>query len=107
LPDERRASDIKLDGIERKLEEHSSVLSEMRDTLQQIAVQNYMIQSMQAQMTEVRGDINELYKRQEGILTFQAKCPRSHLNALWGVIGTAILGMISVFTVHIFNGSGK
>jgi hypothetical protein len=104
LPEERRAADIKLDGIEKKLEEHSSVLNEMRDTLQQIAVQNYMIQSMQAQMTEVRGDVNELYKRQESILTFQASCPKSNLHVLWGVIVTSVVGMIGAFTAHVMGG---
>jgi CII-binding regulator of phage lambda lysogenization HflD len=106
LPEERRASDIKLSAIEKKLDEHSISLGKISETIQQIALQNLQIQSILAQMAEVRGDVNELYKRIEIITTFQAQCPRKNINALWGVILTSLLGIVGFFTAHILRIGG-
>ncbi len=106
MPDERRASDIKLEAIEKKLDEHSLVLNRLMETMQQIAIQNIQIQSIQAQVSEIRGDVSELYKRNEGISNFQAGCPRNNLHVLWGVIVTSVIGMIAAFASHV-TGGGK
>lgn len=106
MPDltERRASDIKLESIEKKLEEHSGVLNQMRDTLQQIAVQNVHIQSLQAMQSEMRGDINEVYDRINKITAFQSACPRASVSNIWKTIISISLVMAGAFATHIFGG---
>jgi hypothetical protein len=104
LPDERRASDIKLEAIEKKLDEHSVSLNKITETIQQIALQNLQIQSIIAQLAELRGDVNELYKRNEAIGTFQAQCPRGNISVLWGVIVTSIMAMVGAFAAHVIGG---
>lgn len=107
MPEERRASDIKLEGIEKKLDEHSNVLNQMRETLQQIAIQQYQLQSLQAQYTELRGDHNALENRFDIVCSFQASCPRRNINVLWGVIITSVASMFGLFMAHMLSGGPK
>ncbi len=102
--EERRASDIKLDAIEKKLDEHSNVLNRMMETIQQIAVQNVHIQSLQAMQSEMRGDINEIYGKISEICSFQSNCPRGSVNNIWKAILAVTLILITVFAGHILGG---
>lgn len=104
MPEERRASDIKLEAIEKKLDEHSNVLGRIMETMQQIAVQNVHIQALQAMQTEMRGDINEIYQKISEIRSFQSACPRSSVGNIWKAIVSITLIMAGAFLTHIFGG---
>lgn len=103
LPEERRASDIKLESIEKKLDEHSSALNRLLETVQQIAIQQVHIQSLQSMQNEMRGDINEIYGKISEIRTFQSQCPKGSLTNIWRAIVSMALLMAGAFLAHVFG----
>lgn len=109
MPDERRASDIKLEMIEKKLDEHSTVLNRIMETMQQISIQQVHIQSLQAMQNEMRGDIGEIYQAISDIRSFQANCPRPSVSNIWKTIVSLSLLMAGAFIAHVFGpgGGGK
>jgi hypothetical protein len=101
----RRDYDRQLVMIDKKLDQHSEQLENLRQTLSTIAVQSIQIQTLQAMQTEMRGDINEMYGRLENINNFQTTCPKKNLGVLWGVIIAMIMSMGGSFFMHVFGAS--
>lgn len=101
----RREYDRQFMTIEKQLESHGEALESIKETLATLAVQNYMIQSLQTQVNEQRGDISELYAKHEKITSWQASCPRKSISSMWGVIISGYLILIGTFVAHIFSGA--
>jgi hypothetical protein len=100
----RREYDRQLILIDKKLDQHSEQLENLRQTLSTIAVQSVQIQTLQSMQTEMRGDINEIYLRVEKLYNFQSTCPKKSLGTLWGVIVAMVLAASTAFMSHVFGG---
>ncbi len=109
----RREYDRQLTLIDKKLDSHSAVLEEVRATLQQIAVQNVQIQSLQSMQNEMRGDINSLDERTQKLMGYSVsyatdfKSLKANVTVLWGLCTTALLGILGAYVTHMINGGGK
>jgi hypothetical protein len=100
----RRDYDRQLTHIDKKLDEHSARLEELRQTLSAIAVQSVQIISLQAMQNEMRGDISELYAKIEKIMNWQSSCPKDSVNALWGVFLAVSVAIGGAFVAHVIGG---
>lgn len=106
----RREYDRQLAAIDKKLDAHSSILEEVKATLQQIAVQNVQIQSLQAMQNEMRGDITLNTERIQKLITDFSACKsdirayKHSITVLWGILSTALLGIIGAYISHMVGG---
>jgi hypothetical protein len=109
----RREYDRQLSAIDKKLDFHSAVLEEVRATLQQIAVQNVQIQSLQSMQNEMRGDINSLDEKAQKLMGYSVsysvdfKALKANVTVLWGLCTTALLGILGAYITHMISGGGK
>jgi hypothetical protein len=101
---DRRSYERQLEAIDKKLDEHSSALNGIRETLSLIAVQSVQISSLQAMQSEMRGDINEIYGRVDALKIWQSSCPKASVKALWGVVVTVATAIGAAFLAHILGG---
>ena len=79
----------------------------MQETLREIAVQSYQIQTLQAMQTEMRGDINEITNKIEHMAKWQASCPKASVNALWVALLSFATILIGTFVGHVIQNGAK
>lgn len=106
----------RLHNIEKKLDEHGSMLRTIQQTLQAIAVQDQKIKGMQESVSALWRKVDALTDPNNGSLTkiqsHQASCPRGQVKTLWLIVlpmGLTMLaqtaGMIALF-IQIANNTG-
>jgi len=94
------ALEDRLDRFEDTLQEHSKMLSDIKDTLAKIAVQDERIRALEAQNASLWRKYDALVDPQNGTITamaaWQASCPRNQVKAMWSIIipmGLVLIGM--------------
>jgi len=103
--------DMRLQNIEKKLDDHGDILKSIQGTLQAIAVQDEKIRAMQV-------SIETLYHRMDGITdpgvgiiskiqAWQASCPRSQIKSMWYVVlpmGLTQIGILVAIIATLMGG---
>ena len=108
----------KFEKLEEKLdsrfEQLSQELSTIKDSLQELAVQNERIGSLEAEQRELRNSL-VLLTKPNGIIAdmrqFQASCPRDkiksvqrHLMGLTIALVTGLLGVLGKLMLAVYGG---
>lgn len=101
--------DRRLQSIEKKLDEHGSMLKAIQQTLQLIAVQDEKIQNLHESVGTLWRKVDQVMDPKDGpvvqIQKHQASCPRGQIRALWTIIipmGLTLIGVaIAVVTVAV------
>lgn len=101
--------DHAVNRIHRILDEHGQKLSDIQRTLQQIAVQDEQIRTLQEDIREQKQQIDTIQGPTgciAEIRNFQASCPRQQIKYLWWVVVPMSLTQVGLFlmTVKIMVG---
>ena len=94
----------RLGNIEKKLDDHGETLCEIKTTLNDLAIQNERIVSIQKQLTSMWDKYDELVNPRNGVITkvtaFQASCPRktilTHVKWLWFMVASFTISQIAI-----------
>jgi hypothetical protein len=109
----RREYDRQLNLIDKKIDDLTTSMAEMSKTLQQLAIQNYQIQTLQSMQNEMRGDINSLEEKTQKLIghsvsySVDFKALKANVTILWGFCTTALLGILGAYISHMISGGGK
>ena len=98
------AAESRLGSIEKKLDDHGGTLCEIKTTLNDLAVQNERIISIQKQLSNMWVKYDELVNPVDGVITkitnFQASCPResilTHVKWLWCMVVSFTISQIAI-----------
>jgi len=94
----------RLGSIEKKLDDHGDTLCQIKTTLNDLAIQNERIASIQKQLTSMWDKYDELVNPRNGVITkvttFQASCPKQsiliHIKCLWFVVVSFTISQIAI-----------
>ncbi len=108
----RREYDRQLSLIDKKLDDLTESMLEMSKTLQQLAIQNYQIQSLQTAQNEMRNDLSSLNEKVQKLFTNVSTCAvdfkahKQNVTVLWTIFTTITIGIIGTYLTHMM-GNGK
>jgi len=94
----------RLGSIEKKLDDHGGTLCEIKTTLNDLAIQNERIITIQKQLSNIWIKYDELVNPVNGVITkittFQASCPRkailTHVKWLWCMVASFTISQIAI-----------
>jgi len=94
----------RLENIEKKLDNHGNTLCDIKTTLNDLAIQNERISSIQKQLANIWEKYDELVSPLNGVITkvtnFQASCPKqsilTHVKWLWGMVVSFTISQIAI-----------